>query len=237
MLKSLICTALLVPIVLQAEVADRLVETYRKQCERIDADAAKKKQMLACSLVTKLKALMHSETRKGNLDGALKIKKTIAELEENASSPKSTFSQAKVFAAVEVKNSVKTNLKVNAKIFGDSDIYKWVSFPIPLRGVFFQPNKKHQGVTEFQIKKAGKVIIAVTDRWGGGGSIGDWAKHIITKSELQSAGWKFIGNIFGTYGGPNERWEVFIRDCKAGETFRYRTEKYVAPIVIIQSAE
>ena len=166
MVKSLICGAPFVPIVLQAEVADRLMETYRKQCERIDADAAKKKQMLACSLVTKLQAQMYRETRKGNLDGAFKIKKIITELEQTTSSPKSNLSQEKVFAAVEVNNSIKTNLKVNAKIFGDSDIYKWVSFPILLKGVFYQPKKKHQAVTEFQIKKAGKVIIAVTDRWG-----------------------------------------------------------------------
>ena len=86
MLKYLICTALLFPTVIQADVTDRLMETYKKQCDRIDADAAKKKQMLARSLVVKLQTQLRLETRKGNLDGALKIKKIIESLDASTSS-------------------------------------------------------------------------------------------------------------------------------------------------------
>ena len=90
---------LLSPPSFSTDQVDRMMETYQKQCERIQIEADKKKRVLALSLATKLKALLRTVMRNGNLEAAMKIKKTIAALPTD---PVSTnYEQGILFARYE----------------------------------------------------------------------------------------------------------------------------------------
>jgi hypothetical protein len=97
-------------------------------------------------------------------------------------------------------------------------------------------NKAHQGTAEFRIAKTGAVMLAVTDRWGGGGGGGEWQKEIVNRGQLEAAGWRACGELdsYIKIDGSSVRWIVFTRHCERGESFSYRTEKYVAPVLIIK---
>jgi hypothetical protein len=63
---------------------------------------------------------------------------------------------------------------------------------------------------------------------GGGNSGGDWKKDCVSREDFLAAGWQDAGKL------PVRAWQwpVYWRECKKGEEFNYRTEKYAAPIVI-----
>jgi hypothetical protein len=73
-------------ISLHGDQVDKLMESYKKQCDRIQIEAEKKKQKVALFLIKKLAILMKNETRKGNLETAVEIKKLISDLSSTASS-------------------------------------------------------------------------------------------------------------------------------------------------------
>ena len=95
------------------------------------------------------------------------------------------------------------------------------------------------GITTFEVLTDGPVLMACTTRWGGGGnSSGDWIPELTTQEELEEQGWvEFATGLTVAHVGypyPEGSFEyiVFRRDSVAGETFTYRTEKYVAPLII-----
>ena len=115
----------------------------------------------------------------------------------------------------------------------------WESFgPKSLDGVEFLQNRdKHQGALEFRVKSSGRLLMACTRRWGGGGnSFGGWKGSVVTPEQLKRDGWKASdAGLRATrrgHQGSSLDWEVFERFCRQGESFRYRTEKYAAPILI-----
>ncbi len=94
------------------------------------------------------------------------------------------------------------------------------------------------GVVEFEVLNSGPVLMACTTRWGGGGnSDGDWEDELTTREELEQQGWTeySTGLTLRHFGYPSEPsidYVIFSRDCVAGETFSYRTEKYEPPTII-----
>ena len=56
----------------------------------------------------------------------------------------------------------------------------------------------------------------------------------MTPEQLKRDGWKTsdAGLRATRQGSSSLDWEVFERFCRQGESFRYRTEKYAAPILI-----
>jgi len=77
---------MLLSLSLYGDQVDKLMESYKKQCDRIQVEADKKKQKVALYLSKKLVILMKNETRKGNLEKALKIKKLISTLSSSTTS-------------------------------------------------------------------------------------------------------------------------------------------------------
>lgn len=144
--------------------------------------------------------------------------------------------QKGIAAAVKVKGSPTiAPLEMGTKVWEDSDRYRWTEISKRFRKLkFTQFESNHQGVTAFEVRSAGKVRVAVTSRWGGGGNAsGGWTKQLTTKDAFEEAGWREIGKLQES-GGPRHgyHWLVYERSCEAGEKFKLRTEKYCAPILL-----
>lgn len=111
--------------------------------------------------------------------------------------------------------------------------YSWTRIPPELRGLAFLKNKSaQQAVARFRVVKSGLVLMAVSTRWGGAGAAKEWGKEFVTRAQLEEAGWREFVEMEGVGGTP--MWLVFARPCKAGESFAYRTEKYLAPILLLK---
>ena len=92
------------------------------------------------------------------------------------------------------------------------------------------------GKISFEVLTDGVVLLAVTNRWGGGGNPGgDWIPELTTEQEFLDDGWTEFASPMRIYHhGLGEvlsdfYFTVYRRDSFAGETFTYRTEKYHPP--------
>ena len=148
--------------------------------------------------------------------------------------PNSPFATVKVLSVGQYEQ-----LKARVPVTSSNSRLVWDEIPASLQGMSFLQNKVHQGTTKFQITTAGTVLMAVTSRWGGGGNSGDWKKEIVSEKELKSQGWRELFRIKSIYkpGQPNAEkmdWIVLERQCKRGESFSFRTEKYLAPVLLLR---
>lgn len=139
-------------------------------------------------------------------------------------------------ASVKIKGShALAPLETGTKVWENSERYLWTNIPKRFRKLkFTQFESNHQGLTKFEVRSSGKVRLAVTSRWGGGGNAsGGWKKQLTSKDALEDAGWREIGKLQES-GGPlhGYHWVVYERRCKTGENFKLRTEKYCAPILL-----
>lgn len=168
-----------------------------------------------------------------DLKGRRKIlaedKKGDDDLSKSGKEPGKSISSAH-FADVSVKDAEFKPLKKGEVIFGEYAPV-WGEIPVQLKGCEFSFRHKHSGVTELSVRKKGIVLIAVSTRWGGGGnSSGGWREELKTKDDLIKDGWNEAGIIPSNVSeGPLL---LLWRECKEGESFKLRTEKYLAPIVI-----
>ncbi len=119
----------------------------------------------------------------------------------------------------------------------------WKTVPPQLRGVrFLQNNNEYRGVTHFTVRKPGRLLMACTKRWGGGGNKrGGWTQQLVSREQIINDGWNPVDGQLVSHlpGHPTDtalHWELFERNCRAGETFKYRTEKYAAPILLMRNA-
>ncbi|HEX3657065.1 MAG TPA: WD40 repeat domain-containing protein [Pirellulales bacterium] len=72
--------------------------------------------------------------------------------------------------------------------------------------------------------------------WGDDNGSGTWTKELSTKLDMPAAGWAMVGNTATTVQGKSLwRW-LYWREAKAGESFRLRTRKTIAPVVIVPPA-
>ena len=113
------------------------------------------------------------------------------------------------------------------------DRYSWGEIPEFLRGFAVTQYEKHKGVSAIRVLRPGTVWMAVSPRWGGGGSSsGGWKDEVISQEDYLKMGWQEIGSI--TYHHNSEdsvlRWTIYQRKCAANESFQFRTEKYLAPV-------
>jgi hypothetical protein len=121
-----------------------------------------------------------------------------------------------------------STLESGAQIYTDKKV-NWTAVPDDLRGRSFSALNHYLGKTSFEVTSGGTVLLACTERWGGGGNAGGgWKAELTTREQLEAEGWRAVG----TLEGDKMKWVVFSRNCKAGERFTVRTEKYCAPIVI-----
>lgn len=120
----------------------------------------------------------------------------------------------------------------------------WHSFPAPMAEHawdFYQPGTEpgsvESGKVTFEVLSDGSVLLAVTNRWGGGGNrSGGWAEELTSQEDFISQGWKeYASPMRMLDSGRNvseAEYTVYRRESKAGESFTVRTEKYLTPILL-----
>lgn len=97
------------------------------------------------------------------------------------------------------------------------------------------------GLLDFEIVTSGKVWMIISSRFrDSGNSSGDWIPELTTEAQLGQSGWRLISRDvvvetghekFGS-GNSAANWLLFERECRAGEKFSIRTEKYQAPVLL-----
>jgi len=127
-------------------------------------------------------------------------------------------------------------LKENTAINTTGRYLYWSKIPAEYAEFRFLRNREQQGTTRFQVTRPGLVLIVVTTRWRNSGSSGHWQEEIVTRDELVAEGWKEVGRLSSYFktDGSSLEWIVFARSCRAGESFSIRTEKYVAPVLLLK---
>ena len=140
-------------------------------------------------------------------------------------------------ANVKVENEhfvpIKSGKDGNKKVFGN--------VPVWLQDRTFHFTDQKAGVTQFTVETDGIVLMAVSPRFRTGDSFAapaapgvfhkirePWYFECKSKSELLNEGWQESGVL------PilDLKWPLYHRESKKGETFRLRTEKDLAPIII-----
>ena len=95
------------------------------------------------------------------------------------------------------------------------------------------------GIVSFEVLSDGPVLLAVTNRWGGGGnSGGGWIPELTTEQEFLDDGWVELTGPLAIYNNDIEAvsdtyFTVYRRESSAGESFTYRTEKYHPPHLLV----
>jgi len=118
-------------------------------------------------------------------------------------------------------------------VFGDRP-YFWTAFPEELQDAqFWQTAGVHQGTMEFEVLNGRTIYLAVTTRWAVADAKRTAQDEYDSKAELLEAGWQEVGRMQNDERGKPFDWLVFRRECKAGERFKLRTEKYCAPVPIL----
>lgn len=101
--------------------------------------------------------------------------------------------------------------------------------------VFLYNQSGYQGETRFTVTRPGVVVLGMSSRWGGGGGVGpDLAKKMTRRDDFLAMGWQRVGTAEIT--DPDIRWEIYWRDCQAGEQFDLQNEKYAAPIIFLPAS-
>ena len=125
--------------------------------------------------------------------------------------------------------------ELGVPLWADGDRHIWTEIPEGFEGcVFTQFDSRHQSFTEFEVRSGGYVFLAVTSRWGGGGSISaNLAGEMISESAFLEEGWTKVASPGEADGDSRHghHWVIYQRFCNKGERFRLRTEKYCAPIL------
>ena len=126
-------------------------------------------------------------------------------------------------------------LAAGVHIYSNSEKYQWENIPDELRNTQFLTLPIHRGVLDFEVASEGFAFIITSTRWGGGGnSSGDWQDSVLSEKDLRREGWRQLREIKDLVTGDPGEMAVFWRYCKAGEKHRIRTEKYVAPMLLIR---
>jgi hypothetical protein len=173
-------------------------------------------------------------TKAGNLEAALAVEN---ELKERFPAPppisnaSSMPGGSPMMAKVNVKNSVIARLVKGEKLYTESE-YIWLAIPETFAGLqFAQPKNKHTALTEFSVETDGLVYVAFISRWQDEDD--NKKDDIISRRDVERMGWKILKaktNLISDEAGYE--WIVCAKECKAGESFALRTDKYCAPIVL-----
>jgi hypothetical protein len=116
--------------------------------------------------------------------------------------------------------------------------HTFVDVPALVAGRHYTVRNGYQGKAVFDVVKSQTVFMAIYPKdWGGGGNpSGDWLPEVLTKEQLIEQGWEEIGSLRVMHSNPDypeePAWLLLARDCRAGESFRIRTHKYQAPVLI-----
>lgn len=111
----------------------------------------------------------------------------------------------------------------------------WKAVPDWLKGTSYTLAKNgSSGVLNFRVESDGFVLMAASPRWlGGGNRSGGWLEECKTRADLLADNWREVVSLPSTMGD----WTLFVRPCRKAESFRIRTEKYLAPILLIPAKD
>jgi len=136
-----------------------------------------------------------------------------------------------VLAQVEAEDASLAPLAVGERVWSDRDRYLFTKITPSFAGYQFTRTKAHGLTLKFKVLTDGLVYMACTSRWGTTADP-DVQKTLVTQSKLQKDGWKREQR--GEFPTTDVTWLVFSRQCKAGEQFSYRTDKYAPPILLVK---
>jgi len=138
-------------------------------------------------------------------------------------------------AEVKLQYAEWAKLKPGAFSYGDSSKYHWKEVPAGLEGVRWSRHPMHAATLRFEVTQPGVVFMAITSRFTKSGKGGDWEKELVTLNELQEKGWRKLSGFEGLHNTEaGVDWIILYKPCVAGEFHSYRTEKYVAPILLMR---
>jgi hypothetical protein len=233
-LRFLFFFALVLPVQGQTKsslLPDKLTalrESYVRAMEKVSTPVRR-------TYLQELQKLKDEYVKAGNLQAALAVDEEIKTL--NIQIPLPTTNQSSLIgpklATVQIQGErLLIPLRVGEKLYSSTN-YLWIQVPESLAGLkFAQSRDHHEGSTTLRVDSDGLVYMAFTSRWG----IADDqpAKDgMVSRRELTRQGWKPLGSKHNLVSNEiGYEWLVFGRECKAGETFTLRTEKYCPPIVL-----
>jgi serine/threonine protein kinase/Leucine-rich repeat (LRR) protein len=94
------------------------------------------------------------------------------------------------------------------------------------------------GRVQLRVQKDGPLLLAVgwpTQRL----SPGPWKSEVVTQGDLEAQGWHEVDRVVvGPPDSPAPATErvVFLRQCRSGESFAIRTQKYDPPLIILPAS-
>jgi len=132
-----------------------------------------------------------------------------------------------VRAKVEAEAVVMTPLVKGAKVWADRD-YQFVFIPPSLDAMQFTQSKAHARTLRFKVLSDGLVEMACTSRFA------ETDPEAMTDEKLRRKGWRRKRGEELRDGQPGYVWWIYARQCKAGESFSYHTEKYAPPFLLVK---
>ncbi|MCE9608359.1 MAG: protein kinase [Planctomycetia bacterium] len=98
----------------------------------------------------------------------------------------------------------------------------------------------NNGKVEFVVQRDGPLYMGASYAYDGNPSGGDWPSQVTDEAKLKAQGWRPVGSgaIRQQMTVPVQKpvdfpHTIYVRDCKAGETFSIRTRKYNPPVFFV----
>ncbi len=135
--------------------------------------------------------------------------------------------QVPTLAKVEPQDTVLTPLRVGEQVLKDGKKVQWSMIAKTFEGYRFTSGNSPNPWLRFKVLTDGVVYLACTNRFFRAGSDG-----ATTEEQLRTNGWhKELAELTSS---DNLGWWIYSRNCKAGEAFNLRTEKYREPVLIVK---
>jgi hypothetical protein len=135
-------------------------------------------------------------------------------------------------AKVETKDITITPLAKGQRVWSDREVL-FTKISPSFQGYKFTQSPAHSPTLRFKVLTDGTVYLACMGRWGSTAAP-EVAKDFMTQEKLGAAGWVRLGRDELETTASDALWLVFLRRCKAGEEFSYRTDKYASPILLVK---
>ncbi|MBL68207.1 MAG: hypothetical protein CMO74_07110 [Verrucomicrobiales bacterium] len=97
--------------------------------------------------------------------------------------------------------------------------------------IFSGDSKRTNGNADFEITRTGRVYLALNYDYQGNSS-GGWTEERLSAGQFMARGWAQVKGM-EIIGWNNRSHQIFTRECRKGETFRLRCNKYEPPYIIL----
>jgi hypothetical protein len=135
-------------------------------------------------------------------------------------------------AKLELKGIELRPLEIDARIWSDRAV-RITRFPEKFAGFQFTQSPAHGLTLKFKVTGDGTVVLGCSSRWGTTAEP-EVAKDFTTAQMLIDAGWVRHPRDEIETSSSDMQFLLFTRECKAGEEFTLRTDKYAPPILIFK---